>query len=81
MSIYRDAAGRERVSKRGEVVEVGEFPTCNADRCSAPALLDFKSKYGPWANACKRHYPQLAGRVKPHVGTGIGQWLVKKADA
>lgn len=78
MAVYRDAEGRVREPKRGEVAVVGSFPKCNAERCSADALLDFKSKYGPWANACKRHYPQLAGRVKPRVGVGIGQYLVKE---
>jgi hypothetical protein len=78
MSVYRDAAGRIREPKSGEVAKVFDFPKCDKRGCDADALLDFKSKYGPWANACKRHYPELAGRVKPRVGLGIGQWLVKK---
>lgn len=83
MDIYRDAEGRIREPKKGEVAVVyGEFPKCDVPRgCSADALLDFKTKYGPWANACKRHYPELAGRVKPRVGLGIGQYLVKKEGA
>lgn len=39
-----------------------------------PALYDFKTTFGPWANGCEAHY--LEHRAYPDLGTGKGQKLV-----
>ncbi len=46
---------------------------CNGAR-QVIALYDFKTRMGPWANACEEHY--LEYRYHPDLGTGLGQRLV-----
>lgn len=52
-------------------VIVEKLPTC--DFCGKVACYDFKTKMGPWANACKEHY--LSNRMYDTLGTGKGQKL------
>lgn len=62
---------------------VSELPRCdfaptsawpNYGPCEGPARYDFKTKGGPWANGCERHY--RAYRAFRELGTGKGQRLV-----
>lgn len=56
-------------------VTVSELPACQiANDCNVPAEYDFKTQYGPWAYACRKHWEQA--RYFPTLGTGKGQHLV-----
>ncbi len=48
-------------------------PTMTCDFCEKPALYDFKTKMGPWANGCKDHYRRY--RAFKELGVGKGQSL------
>jgi len=59
--------------------KVSELPHC--DICAqngmeTPAEYDFKTKMGPWANACEPHW--IRYRAFAELGTGKGQKLVTK---
>lgn len=60
--------------KRGEVVEVVELPRCDFCNHNEPAIYDFATVMGPWANGCEMHYRQY--RVSPNLGVGIAQRLI-----
>jgi hypothetical protein len=53
-------------------VTVTALPAC--DFGPEPAEYDFKTKFGPWANGCERHWKEM--RAFPTLGTGQGQKLV-----
>lgn len=56
-------------------VRVAELPDCDyclTYRRKVPALYDGKTKSGPWAYMCKRHF----GAYGVGLGTGKGQRLV-----
>lgn len=58
-------------------VEVAELPPC--DFCAAVsfyrlAIIDGKTKQGPWANMCSLHFAQHG----VGLGTGLGQRLTVK---
>lgn len=59
-------------AERGKVVLVPELPDCNF--CEKKANYDFKTRMGPWANACVTHYRQ--NRLYAVLGTGKGQMLI-----
>ena len=58
---------------------IRELPRCQAEGCTALARYDFKTKFGPWAYACPKHWIEL--RAAPALGLGIGQFLVTEAEA
>lgn len=60
-----------------ESVEVVSLPNCDFE-CNDFASYDFKTKFGPWANGCNRHW--IENRAFPTLGTGKGQRLVKKEN-
>lgn len=51
---------------------VDELPTC--DYCALDASFDGKTKAGPWANMCDRHFSHHG----VGLGTGIGQELIER---
>ena len=55
-------------------VEVTTLPDCDFCLVDVAAMYDFKTKMGPWANACAQHWKQY--RASPKLGTGHGQKLV-----
>lgn len=62
-----------------ETVKVTTIPKC--DICSAeknrsvPAIVDAKTKMGPWANMCATHFIH-DGYYYPALGTGLGQRFI-----
>ena len=52
------------------------FPDCNFPHEGKvpPASYDFRTRQGPWAYGCTRHWEEH--RATPELGTGIGQELV-----
>lgn len=60
--------------EKGKICVVSAIPQCNF--CAAPGPYDFKTKSGPWANACESHYKIHREHAK--LGTGMGQlWITK----
>jgi hypothetical protein len=55
-----------------KAVTVDRLPKC--DFCDNPAHYDFKTRMGPWANACPLHWKVY--RNSPQLGTGFGQRLI-----
>jgi hypothetical protein len=55
-----------------QVILVSSIPRCNF--CDAPGPYDFKTRMGPWANACEKHWK--AYRASATLGTGKGQLWV-----
>lgn len=51
-------------------VEVGYLPQC--DFCSEKAIYDAKTKMGPWAYMCEKHFKINLGKL----GNGKGQKLI-----
>lgn len=66
--------------EKGKVVVVDMIPACyfcglegNAD---VDGPYDFKTRMGPWASGCERHW--RAYRAVPALGVGAGQlWITK----
>lgn len=56
--------------------KVAKLPECNF--CSEPALYDFKTKMGPWAFGCQKHFD--IHRLFDTLGTGRGQKLVVEEE-
>lgn len=55
--------------------EVVNLPNCDFPHFQpTPARYDFKTKQGPWANGCRKHWE--AHRFYPDLGTGKGQYLI-----
>jgi len=54
------------------VSEVSKLPNC--DFCNNLAKYDGKTKIGPWAYMCERHFKEYG----VGLGTGLGQKLVVK---
>jgi len=61
-----------------EYTYVGEIPLCDfcqsdwPNPCATPAVLDGKTKLGPWANMCEAHNK----RYGIGLGTGKGQRFI-----
>lgn len=62
-------------------VEVDRIPNC--DLCATavvpkqtPAIVDGKTRMGPWANMCERHFKQYGCGL----GLGRGQQLILRKD-
>lgn len=47
---------------------------CRQNGQETTASYDFKTRQGPWAYGCERHWKQY--RAENRLGTGIGQRLV-----
>lgn len=62
--------------KQGEIVIVGSIPGCNFCQDGTAGPFDFKTKMGPWANGCERHY--LTYRAATGLGVGKAQrWITQ----
>lgn len=68
-----------------EVILVGSIPECDFCRMAPddvlgevkPGPYDFKTRMGPWANACEHHYRMY--RAFSDLGTGKGQlWVTEE---
>lgn len=60
-----------------EWVTINSLPLCNfcqQEGTEQKAEYDFKTRMGPWANGCKRHWKQY--RAYESLGTGMGQQLI-----
>jgi len=66
------------VSNAHITVEVAALPNCDFDQdTKVPAAYDGKTKFGPWANMCERHFKVYG------LGLGIGRgqkFVLKKED-
>jgi hypothetical protein len=51
---------------------------CKIRGIQSPAEYDFKTRGGPWANACEKHYDQH--KAYPTLGLGKGQKLIYKSQ-
>lgn len=73
----------ERKLQMGTEIEVGRLPDCDlgpgsmgfGPDCPNEARYDFKTKMGPWAFGCEKHWRQYRASAK--LGTGLGQKLVR----
>lgn len=56
---------------------VTTLPNCDFCPKEKPrkARYDFKTNWGPWANACSIHFS--TNRATPILGTGFGQRLIE----
>ncbi len=63
--------------KPGEVVEVESIPACDFCGDGTPGPYDFRTKLGPWANGCERHWIEM--RAEPGLGVGIAQLWITRA--
>lgn len=63
----------EEAPVTGDMTTVTVIPLCDAPRCQAKAVVDGKTKFGPWAYACAEH----AATWEIETGPGKGQWLVE----
>ena len=57
----------------GHDVPVPELPSCDFCRDGTEAHWDFRTKMGPWANGCDRHFEEH--RVSANTGVGFAQRL------
>ena len=60
----------------GRIVTVRELPRCDfcaIEGTDVAAEYDFRTKHGPWANGCERHW--RVNRASSQLGTGHGQLL------
>jgi hypothetical protein len=62
-----------------QVILVSSIPSCNfCDMLGVknPGPYDFKTRMGPWANACEKHWK--INRASAMLGTGKGQlWVTE----
>jgi hypothetical protein len=62
----------------GQQVRVERLPECDFCRAEEgvrrPARFDFRTRSGPWANGCQRHFEREAATQV--LGTGNGQRLL-----
>lgn len=60
------------MNKQHTQVVVSERPSCDFCNISTPAMIDGKTKMGPWANMCNKHYAMYG----VGLGLGLGQRLM-----
>ena len=60
----------------GKVVVVDEIPDCDICKDGTPGPYDFKTKHGPWAHGCEKHFNLLSAGGPGKLGVGIAQlWI------
>jgi len=56
-----------------QVIRVVSIPKC--DFCEQRGPYDFKTRMGPWAHGCEKHWVEY--RAAAWLGLGLGQyWFV-----
>lgn len=64
---------------KGNVVRVKNLPPCDfclSGGIERPARYDFRTKFGPWAYGCLKHFE--LHRASRLLGIGHGQLLVRR---
>jgi hypothetical protein len=65
------------MKRDGTWVEVNSIPPCDFCKAKTPSSVDGKTKMGPWAYMCEKHFAVYG----VGLGTALGQKLIRKEEA